>query len=179
MSWSPEKYVAALRFAACAHGDQRMPGEEGLPYVVHLAMVAAEVIGALRVEVVDDQALAVQCALLHDTLEDTEVQYSKVVATFGERVADGVSALSKDRRLPKPDRMIDSLRRIRLQPREVWMVKLADRVTNLQPPPSHWDAPKRRAYLAEAQVILDQLGSASEALTSRMQERMASYRAYL
>jgi len=47
----------------------------------------------------------------------------------------GVSALSKDEAVPKEKELEDSLHRIREQPAEILMVKLADRITNLQPPP--------------------------------------------
>ena len=40
--------------------------------------------------------LAVQCALLHDTIEDTDVTYDDVKRQFGTDVADGVMALSQD-----------------------------------------------------------------------------------
>lgn len=41
--------------------------------------------------------------------------------------------------VPGSEQMEDSLRHIRLRPKEIWAIKLADRITNLQPPPSHWD----------------------------------------
>jgi (p)ppGpp synthase/HD superfamily hydrolase len=94
-------------------------------------------------------------------------------------VADGVAALSKDDRLPKADRMADSLRRIREQPREVWMVKLADRITNLAPPPDDWSAAKRAAYRDEAIVIADALGAASPTLHARLRARIEAYAAHL
>jgi len=43
--------------------DQKVPGSD-LPYVVHVAMVAMEVINALQAEEGTDGNLAVQCALL-------------------------------------------------------------------------------------------------------------------
>ena len=91
--------------------------------------------------------------------EDTATTYSELVATFGAPIADGVRALSKlDDSIPKAERMADSLRRIRLQPREVWVVKLANRITNLAPPPAGWSSDKRRAYRDEAIEIADALG---------------------
>ena len=57
--WSQEKYVAALKYAAAAHLGQKGPGSE-LPYVVHVAMVAMEVISALQIEDRLDGDLAVK-----------------------------------------------------------------------------------------------------------------------
>jgi (p)ppGpp synthase/HD superfamily hydrolase len=172
--WSQERYLAAYHFAARAHAGQIYPGTE-LPYTIHLAFVSMEVIAALRAEPDHDGDLGVQCALLHDVIEDTGVGHAEVAAAFGPAVADGVLALSKNPALPKEEQMADSLGRIRAQPPEVWMVKLADRISNLQPPPARWDAAKIARYRAEAEQILAALGSASPALAARLQAKIAGY----
>lgn len=174
MTFSPDRYVAALEFAAARHRTQLVPGTD-LPYVVHVVSVAAEVIATLAESRVDQPDLAVQCALLHDTIEDTGTRYEEVAAAFGTEVADGVVALSKDEALPKAERMTDSLRRIRLQPREIWIVKLADRITNLSEPPAYWSAEKRVAYRDEAIAIAEALGPASRPLDARIRERIVAY----
>ena len=173
----PERYVAALRFAAERHAAQRVPDSE-LPYLVHVVSVAAETLAALPAAPVDAN-LAVSCALLHDTIEDTKTTYGELAERFGSAVADGVQALSKDPALPKADRMADSLRRIQAQPHAVWMVKLADRITNLADPPRYWTPDKRRAYHDEAIAIADALGAASPALEARIRARIAAYQAFL
>lgn len=170
----PDAYVAALRFAAAAHADQRVPGTQ-LPYLVHLCSVAGEVIAALPVERPD---LAVRCALLHDTVEDTLVTLEAVRAAFGSEVAEGVDALTKRASLPKEAQMDDSLERIRACPREIWMVKLADRITNLAPPPGHWTPARCRSYRIEAERILARLGEAHPGLAGRLAQRIAAYRVY-
>jgi (p)ppGpp synthase/HD superfamily hydrolase len=51
-------------------------------------------------------------------------------------VISGVAALTKDETLPsKQEQMIDSLKRLKFEPKCVQMVKLADRITNLAPAP--------------------------------------------
>ena len=175
--FSTELYVAALRFAAVKHAGQRVPGSE-LPYVVHVASVAAEVIAALPSLALAAPDLAVQCALLHDTVEDTATTHDELTTAFGPAVADGVQALTKDAALAKADRMADSLRRIRTQPREVWVVKLADRITNLAPPPTGWTREKCAAYREEAIRIADALGEAGPALDARLRARIEAYRTY-
>ena len=115
-AFDPDLYVRALRFAADKHRDQRVPGTE-LPYLVHVVSVAGEVIAALAELAQPD--LAVACALLHDTIEDTETTPDEIAGTFGDEVAAGVAALTKDRRLPKSERMADSLRRSCDRPRAV------------------------------------------------------------
>ena len=172
-------YVAALRFAAVKHEGQRMTDTQ-LPYLVHVASVAAEVITAVTAPgAAFDADLAIQCALLHDTIEDTATTYAEVAEQFGARVADGVLALSKvDATIPKPDRMADSLRRILAQPPEIALVKLGDRITNLAPPPAKWSTEKRREYHVEAQLIASQLAGKSALLDKRIAERIAAYPNY-
>jgi (p)ppGpp synthase/HD superfamily hydrolase len=74
--------------------------------------------------------------------------------------------------------MADSLRRIRLQPKAVWMVKLADRITNLQPPPAYWTKEKAARYRDEAVQIHAALKDADEALAARLMARIEAYRAF-
>jgi (p)ppGpp synthase/HD superfamily hydrolase len=155
-----------------------MPGSD-LPYLLHVGMVTMEVTGALQHELCGEPDLAVQCALLHDTLEDTAVSYTQLCERFGTAVADGVRALSKDESLPKHERMADSLARIREQPHAVWLVKLADRITNLQAPPSYWNRGKCRRYSDEAQLILRELGPASEYSSARMRSKIAAYQQHI
>ena len=176
-AWSQENYIKACLFAANAHQGQRVPGTE-LPYLVHLSMVSLEVLAALPADRALDANLAVQCAWLHDTIEDTQTTYFQIEQAFGVKVADGVLALSKDAAVEKPLQMTDSLRRIRLQPREVWLVKLADRITNLQPPPAHWTKEKAAVYREQAIEICDALGEASELLSARLRSNAEAYKQF-
>lgn len=172
--WSQDRYIKAYRFAAEAHQGQLLP-DSTLPYLVHLTLVAMEVIAALAVETVHNGDLAVQCALLHDVIEDTSLTPDVLLKTFGPAVASGVLALSKDPALPPERRLQDSLRRIREQPKEIWMVKMADRITNLAPPPPSWSDAKIRQYREEARLIHETLGEGSRLLADRLQGRLARY----
>jgi len=151
-----------------------VPGTE-LPYLMHLTSVAMETIAACAAEPALDADLAVTCALLHDSIEDAGVEQAEIANRFGAAVAAGVAALSKRPDLPKPDAMRDSLARIRQQPHGVWAVKLADRITNLQPPPSHWTAAKIAGYRDEARLIHAELGGASPFLATRLLAKIEAY----
>ncbi|AFY94583.1 HD domain-containing protein [Chamaesiphon minutus] len=172
--WNRDLYIKACRFAAQAHLGQLIPSSD-LPYLLHLNLVSMEIIAALGVEAGHDGDLAVQCALLHDTIEDTDTSYDTIATIFGTRVAEGVAALSKNPELDKSQQLLDSLHRIERQPREIWMVKLADRITNLQPPPIHWDVAKIRRYREEAIEIHTHLQSASPFLASRLAQKIEQY----
>ena len=175
--WSQDSYTQALTFAAQAHLGQKIPGSE-LPYVIHVSMVCMEVIAALSQEAMQNPNLAVQCALLHDTLEDTQTSFETLAQTFGLAVAKGVRALSKNHALPKSEQMMDSLGRIQLEPREVWLVKLADRINNLHQPPGYWSKEKIAHYRQEARLILQELGPASPYLAKRLSEKIQAYSAF-
>jgi (p)ppGpp synthase/HD superfamily hydrolase len=185
--WSQDVYIKAFMFAAEVHKDQKVPGSD-LPYIVHLALVSMEVMAALSVEDGLDGDLAVQCALLHDVIEDAKVTREKVEAKFTSAVADGVWALTKDDEVgsdiddeweQKKLRMADSLNRINQQPEEIWkeigMVKMADRITNLQPPPSHWTDEKIAYYKQEAILIYNELKDASPFLAERLKSKIEGY----
>ncbi len=171
MSWNQELFKQTLDFAARAHGDQKT--KTGVPYVVHLVKVATEVLCAADGSF--DVDFAMQCALLHDCMEDAGVSHQALAQAFGARVADGVRALSKDDAVGRGNRMDDVLRRIRTQPREVWLVKLADRITNLEPPPPQWDDAKVAEYREEAGRIYEALHGCHAGLAARLQQKIAAY----
>ncbi len=169
-----EAWLSAWHFASLAHAQHTLPSSD-LPYLVHLAAVAMEILVAHQRLPFARPELAVQCAILHDALEDTNVSEAELEAKFGPDVLAGVQALTKDSAFAKPEAMADSLQRIRQQPPEIWAVKLADRITNMQTPPAHWDALKIEAYRDEAQGILDALGTAHASLAARLAEKIANY----
>ena len=184
--WSQDLYIKAFKFAAEVHKDQKIPGSD-LPYIVHLALVSMEVMAALSVEDGLDGDLAVQCALLHDVMEDPKVPFEKLESVFKSEVADGVWALTKDDDVGsdidnewerKKLRMADSLNKIKEQPKadEIGMVKMADRITNLQPPPSHWTDEKIAYYKKEANLIYNELKDASSFLAERLKRKIEGYK---
>lgn len=177
--WDQDAYLKTLLFAGYAHRNQKVPSSE-MSYVVHITNVTMEVANAL-IQGTDkdlDGTFAVQCALLHDTIEDTDVTYEDLVAEFGTRVADGVLALTKNETLPKEARMADSLKRIVAQGKEVRLVKMADRINNLQKPPKHWDRAKMKRYHKEAQFMLEQLGGVHGYIEARLKQKIAVYKQY-
>ena len=180
MTWNQEIYVKAWNFASLAHQGQLVPGTNN-PYINHIGLVAMEAAATVsNSENIDNPDLLIQCALLHDTIEDTELEYGDIEYEFGREIADGVLALTKDKKLKtKVEKMSDSLSRIKQQPEEVWMVKLCDRITNLQPPPLHWDKDKIQAYYYESISILESLGTASDFLKERLQEKIDNYKYFL
>jgi (p)ppGpp synthase/HD superfamily hydrolase len=173
--WSQEKYLSAFHFAAQAHRGQKYP-DTGLPYLMHITFVAMETIAALEVEPCKDPDLAVQCALLHDVVEDTKVSKGKVKQVFGEEVADGVLLLTKNKKIKnKEKRFSEHIAQLLDAPQVIKMVKLADRISNLQAPPFHWDNEKIADYLEKSRIIQKKLGGASPYLNKRLKDKITNY----
>lgn len=177
--FSQEKYLKALNFAAHAHKDQKTPN--GLPYLTHLTSVAMEVMhaceeGEVELEKAD---FVITVALLHDVIEDTDVTYDEIYKEFSAEVAEAVDALSKDKTLPKKEQMADSINRLLTQGYEVQMVKLADRITNMQKPPESWDSQKIFNYHKEAKFILSCLKNSNLHLSKRLEDKINNYIIYI
>ncbi len=140
---------SAYDYAVHAHRLQKRA--DGSPYAHHIIAVAEYVAewGGDR-----DTIIA---ALLHDTIEDTDVQKEDIVQHFGEHVAvlvDGITKfthadLSED--LPL-DRRIETLRKLldvmRLDMRSI-IIKLADRLHNIRTLDAIENPAKRRRIAKE------------------------------
>jgi (p)ppGpp synthase/HD superfamily hydrolase len=177
--WSQDLYSRAWDFATRAHRGQTYGGahdNEQVEYINHVASVAMELAWVLRFDHAANGDLAIQCALLHDTLEDTGTTFRALADNFGAPVAEGVSALSKNPSLSsRVEQMRDSIDRIKSAPREIWMVKLADRITNLYHAPYYWDADRISFYRDESCLILRELGAANPLLAERLQHKIVAY----
>ena len=171
-------YQAAIKFAGEKHKDQLVPGTSS-NYLMHLSSVAMEILVAYQREPNFEVEIAVQLALLHDTVEDTDTSLEDIEFEFGRKVAKGVSALSKDESLGSKDKMMDdSLQRIRQAYAEVGLVKLADRITNLQEPPAYWDRLKIEKYGQEAEKIYTALRGKNSYLDARLLEKIKNYQKF-
>jgi GTP pyrophosphokinase len=110
-------------------GQVRASGE---PYITH-PIAVARICAGWRLDV---QAL--QAALLHDVLEDTEVDRALITEKFGATVADLVDGLSKLDRLEfttREQQQAESFRKMLLamsRDIRVILVKLADRLHNMR-----------------------------------------------
>ncbi len=174
--WDADLCRRAAEFAAEAHAGQTMLGSDA-PYLLHVTSVAFEIARAAAQpgsSLVGD--LAIPCAWLHDTIEDTEATVEQLEATFGSAVTRGVEALSKKPGLTKAEALADSIDRLKDQPTSVQAVKLGDRIVNLQPPPENWSIKKRMRYAEQAELILDQLGNADAHLAQRLRGAIDHYR---
>jgi len=124
------KVVDAYHVAEKAHeGQVRYSGE---PYISHPIEVARILAGMHM----DYQSL--MAAILHDVIEDTDVDKTAITQLFGEEVAelvDGVSKLDQLRFDNKIEQQAENLRKMMLamaRDIRVILIKLADRLHNIR-----------------------------------------------
>lgn len=116
----------AAAFAARAHeGSHRKDG--ATPYFSHVARVTITLAALMGVD--DEECLA--AALLHDTIEDTTTDFDDLAEHFGESIARDVAALSKDSRLPEPEREVAYDAQLERASWRAHAIKLADVYDNL------------------------------------------------
>jgi (p)ppGpp synthase/HD superfamily hydrolase len=161
------------------HDGQKYGGskdKEQVEYINHIGSVVLEILTAINNTENMNSDLAVKCALLHDTIEDTDFTYKSVEELFGSEVANGVLALTKNNQIVgSAEKMSDSLKRIKQQPKEVWAVKMADRICNLYEPPYYWNNDKKLFYIEEAKVILNELKEGNDYLAERLRVKIEAY----
>lgn len=104
-------FEEAIRFAVTAHsGMQRR--RESTPYILH-PLEAAAIAGTMTS---DTQVLA--AAVLHDTVEDTDVTMEDILERFGPRVAMLVASETEDKRPGIP-------------PKESWRIRKEESLRDL------------------------------------------------
>ena len=168
-------YQEAMKFAGEKHSEQKVPGTNA-NYLLHISNVAMEVLIAYNYAKNFDLNFAIQTAILHNAIEDTTADFEEIKTNFGESIAQAVQALSKDGKLPsKQEKMTDSLNRINKLQKEVGLVKIADRITNLQTPPSHWRKDKIATYCEEAKLLSITLSAKNTYLNKRLDSKIAEY----
>ena len=119
-------FQEAASFAARRHASQKRK-DGATPYVAHPFRVAMTVRHVFGVE----DVVAICAALLHDTVEDTQTDHDDLLQHFGREVADAVSCLTKDKRLPEARREEEFFARIAAGSWQTRVVKLADAFDNV------------------------------------------------
>jgi GTP pyrophosphokinase len=119
----------AVDFATAHHGDQQRP--TGVPYLEHLLEAVQILVEGAGVTASD----VIVATVLHDVVEDTPCTLADVAAEFGPRVAGLVGWVTIPEPGPGEDRQAvrqAHLARLRDAPRDARLVKLADRISNVQ-----------------------------------------------
>lgn len=155
------KLAKAIRFAARSHRNQYREGEPELPYITHPVDLINKLayIGGIK----DEEILI--AAALHDVLEETDVDPQKIKDKFGDKVLAVVQELTReeptrevaesmseeDLRELRNKHLLDGVKKMGPEAR---IVKLADRLSNLQAAEKTRTAEKLERYRAQSRQIL-------------------------
>ena len=120
----------AYKLALSAHGEQKR--KSGLPYILHPVSVAC-----ILVELGMDSE-SITAALLHDVVEDTDVELETIRKQFGPDIAnliDGVTKLGKIPFSSREEQQAENIRKMLIAMADdirVIIIKLADRLHNMR-----------------------------------------------
>ncbi len=115
----------AIAFATQAHEGQFRKGTTR-PYIVHPLEV-----GEIVATMTDDEEI-ISAAILHDTVEDCDVTREELCGLFSERVAHLVMQESEDKSKTWMERKGATIERLKVAPKEVQMIGLADKLSNMR-----------------------------------------------
>jgi guanosine-3',5'-bis(diphosphate) 3'-pyrophosphohydrolase len=170
-------FAEAVAFAAEKHRHQRRKDTEASPYINHPIALARILIVEGRIEDVD----TVCGAILHDTIEDTDTTREELCVAFGESVASVVVEVTDDKALPKGARKAAQVQHAPSLSRAAKLVKLADKIANLQDilqrPPAEWSRERKSAYFNWAASVVDGLRGVHPGLEAKFDELLAEGRA--
>lgn len=130
------KVYLAYKMAKKAHKGQKR--DEGTDYITHPVAVSK------RLKNPDEIIIA----LLHDTLEDTNITYQDIKKDFGKAIADKVKLLTHEKNVPYADYLTDICDDcIALK------IKMLDRIHNVSSLSDCPNTSKVQKYIAETETI--------------------------
>lgn len=141
-----------LQFATDAHQGQKRSG--GAPYISHPVRVAQTIEKYKKSHNLD---ALIAAAYLHDTIEDTGTTHEDLKALFGGLVASLVQELTSDKEKIAKMGKTEYLSKKMAHDLSSWalVIKLADRLDNVQDIATAKSAAWRDRYRAETSAILD------------------------
>jgi len=172
--------LAALKFSAERHRNQRRKDHESTPYINHPIEVA-EILwreGGVR------EIKIIIGALLHDIIEDTKTEPEEIRRLFGDEILSMVLEVSDDKKLPKSERkrlQIVHAHHLSLSAKQI---KIADKICNVKDlttsPPENWSDERRREYLEWTEKVVEGLRGCNKAMEAiydkALEEGRARYR---
>jgi guanosine-3',5'-bis(diphosphate) 3'-pyrophosphohydrolase len=128
-----DKKLVRRAFEVAADAHQHMRRKSGEPYILHPLAVAKIVVEEISLGVT-----SVICALLHDTVEDTEVTLKDVEMEFGStcaKIVEGLTKISNVVETKDTTQQAENFKKILLtladDPRVI-LIKIADRLHNMR-----------------------------------------------
>jgi guanosine-3',5'-bis(diphosphate) 3'-pyrophosphohydrolase len=128
-----DKRLVRRAFEISADAHQHMRRKSGEPYIFHPIAVAKIVVEEIGLGVT-----SVICALLHDTVEDTEVTLNEIEMEFGSscsKIVEGLTKISNVVETKDTTQQAENFKKILLtladDPRVI-LIKIADRLHNMR-----------------------------------------------
>lgn len=128
-----DKRLVRRAFEIAADAHKHMRRKSGEPYILHPLAVAKIVVDEIGLGVT-----SVICALLHDTVEDTEVTLHEIESEFGStssKIVEGLTKISNVVETKNTTQQAENFKKILLtladDPRVI-LIKIADRLHNMR-----------------------------------------------
>ena len=98
-----------------------------------------------------DDLVTLQCAVLHDTNEDTKTTPEELEKAFGSEVRRVVEEVTDDKQLPKNVRKRLQIEHAPNLSARACQIKIADKISNVRAvtmePPADWSLERRQEYI--------------------------------
>ena len=169
-----DKVFQALIFAADKHKNQRRKDLENTPYINH----PIEVANFLIKHGITDSNIII-CALLHDTIEDTNTSFEEIKELFGEEIALTVRDCTDNKKLDKITRKKEQIEHAKYIRNNAKLVKLADKYSNISMlainPPSKWSPEEIIGYTHWGYAVCKNLFGINEKIDKTVSDMFKSY----
>ncbi len=145
----------ALELAEEAHKEQTR--YEGGPYILHPIRVAVALITKLKI----NNPELITAALLHDSVEDADLEIEQIKENFGPKAAATVAAVTRDKTGEstenKYEKKYKKFQKLMQESRQVRAIKACDWLDNLQSmpevPPQNIGRSKFKRWQQEAETM--------------------------
>ncbi|GAA5955097.1 hypothetical protein JCM8115_001850 [Rhodotorula mucilaginosa] len=167
--------LEAAHFAAVAHSQQRRKSAARPAYIqhpIHVALLLASPESSLYP---NPPVEILQAAVLHDTIEDTDVTAQDLEQKFGKEVTTIVLECSDDKNLDKAQRKQAQIDSAPHKSDAAKHVKLADKLSNLRDlmsadgRPSGWPVERIQEYFVWAKMVTDACRSVNPGLAEELE----------
>jgi guanosine-3',5'-bis(diphosphate) 3'-pyrophosphohydrolase len=165
---TPCRLIEALELAAKAHVAQRRKSDQS-PYLNHLIDVMSVL---AKFGHVDENLLI--SALLHDAIEDTDVNYDQLYLMFGEEVAETVKGLSDDKLLSLQERRLEQLRKAINGTKNHKLIKISDAISNASSIPLNWSIKRAKESLNHLEKLAVACGDVCPEMHQMLLEKLDS-----
>lgn len=159
-----------LKLASVHHAKQTRKSDR-LPYINHLIDVANILIEYGNVSCEDEIA----AALLHDIIEDTDLEMKALKSQVSDKTFSIVVCLTDDKTLPLERRRVETVNKLKASEDSTKRVKLADICSNIAAPPIGWPASRLLDSYKHNDAVAEACRDGSQSLFNEYHKRRLLY----